>query len=152
MNQTEIKAAIAKIPLDAIDVSQPELYQNDTIGLYFERLRQEAPVHYCAASRYGPYWSVTRYNDIMTVDKDHATFSSQRGGIQIVDFEAGMERVNFINMDPPAHGDKRKTVSPIVAPANLANLQHTIRERVINILDNLPRNETFDWVDLVSIE
>ena len=109
-------------------------------------------MHFCADSRFGSYWSITRYHDIMAVDKDYASFSSQKGGIQIVDFEAGLERVNFINMDPPQHDHKRKVVSPIVAPSNLANLQHTIRERVIDILENLPRNEPFDWVDLVSIE
>ncbi len=84
MHPDEAKAAIAQIPLEEIDVSQPELFQNDTIGLYFERLRNEAPVHYCQDSRFRPYWSVTRYDDIMAVDKDHATFSSERGGIQIV--------------------------------------------------------------------
>ncbi|MEM7000379.1 MAG: cytochrome P450 [Pseudomonadota bacterium] len=146
------KEAVAALALEDIDVSQPELFQNDTIGLYFERLRNECPVHFCRASRFGEYWSVTRFDDIMAVDKDHARFSSERGGIQIVDFPEGMERVNFINMDPPQHDSKRKVVSPIVAPQNLINLQHTIRERVIDILDNLPRNEAFDWVDLVSIE
>ena len=43
-------------------------------------------------------------------------------------------------------------MAPIVAPGNLANMAATIRERAIAILDNLPRNETFDWVEHVSIE
>ncbi|MDE0758371.1 MAG: cytochrome P450 [Pseudomonadales bacterium] len=72
--------------------------------------------------------------------------------MQIIDFEVGVERVNFVNMDPPIHDERRMVVRPMVAPANLANLQQTIRERVIDILDSLPRNETFDWVDRVSIE
>ena len=143
---------INTMPIEQIDVSQPELFQNGTIGNYFARLRKDAPVHFCKDSRFGPYWSITRFDDIMAVDKDHQTFSSEKGGIQIVDFPEGMERINFINMDPPAHDDKRKVVSPIVAPSNLANLQNVIRDRVVHILDGLPRNETFDWVDLVSIE
>lgn len=152
MNGIDARAEVHDIPLEKIDVSQPRLFQDDTVGWYFERLRQEAPVHFCAESRYGPFWSVTRFNDIMEVDKNHDAFSSERDGIQIVDFEPGLKRVSFINMDPPSHGEKRKVVSPIVAPRNLANLQHIIRKRVNYILDNLPRNETFDWVDLVSIE
>lgn len=147
-----VREEVAQLPLDAIDVSQPELFQNDSIGHYFERLRHEAPIHYCANSRFGEYWSITRYNDIMSVDKDHATFSSERGGIQIVDFPEGLKRVNFINMDPPSHDEKRNVVSPIVAPTNLVNLRQTIHSNVNDILDNLPRNEEFDWVDLVSIE
>src|SRR3546814_12328483 len=58
----------------------------------------------------------------------------------------------FIMMDPPKHDAQRKVVSPIVAPGNLAKLEGTIRERAGNILDSLPVNETFDWVDRVSIE
>jgi cytochrome P450 len=145
---------IASMPLASIDLSLPELFQNDTIEHYFARLRDESPVHYCENSRYGPYWSITRYDDIMHVDTNHKTFSSDahRGGITIVDLPKGLERKNFINMDPPEHDAHRKTVSPIVAPANLAALESTIRERVVEILDALPRGETFDWVDRVSIE
>jgi cytochrome P450 len=58
----------------------------------------------------------------------------------------------FIAMDPPRHDAQRKVVSPIVAPGNLAVLEHTIRERAQQILDGLPRGEPFDWVDRVSIE
>ena len=55
-------------------------------------------------------------------------------------------------MDPPRHDEQRKTVSPIVAPANLALLEATIRERAARILDGLPIGEEFDWVQRVSIE
>ena len=139
------------IDIDAIDVSQPEYFQNDTIGLYFERLRQERPVHYCAESRFGPYWSITKFDDIMAVEKDHGNFSSDAylGGIQLTDFPKGMERSNFINMDPPEHDAQRKIVSPIVAPSNLTSMEGTIRERVIEIFDQLPHGEGIEWVDKV---
>ncbi len=55
-------------------------------------------------------------------------------------------------MDQPRHDEQRKTVSPIVAPGNLAAMESTIRQRTRRVLDSLPRNETFNWVDLVSIE
>jgi cytochrome P450 len=143
-----------KIDIDAIDVSQPKYFQNDTIGAYFERLRRERPIHYCAESRFGPYWSITRFNDIMAIEKDHETFSSDAylGGIQLTDFPKGMERSNFINMDPPEHDEQRKVVSPIVSPSNLAGMEGTIRGHVIDILDQLPFGEEVDWVDKVSIE
>jgi cytochrome P450 len=139
-------------PLAAIDVSDPGLYEKDTWRPLFARLRCEAPVHYCAASPYGPYWSVTRYNDIMTVELDHATYSSQLGGIQVEDQPADMKRASFIRMDPPRHTAQRKTVAPVAAPNNLASYETTIRDRTRAVLDALPRNETFDWVDKVSIE
>src|SRR4029077_16209184 len=59
---------------------------------------------------------------------------------------------SFIAMDPPKHDEQRLSVSPAVAPGNLANMEGLIRERTGLILDRLPRGETFDWVDKVSIE
>ena len=139
-------------PLGSVDVSDPALYEQDTWQPLFARLRREAPVHYCAESRYGPYWSVTRYNDIMTVELDHASYSSQLGGIQVEDQPADMKRGSFIRMDPPRHTEQRKTVAPVAAPNSLASYEARIRERTRVVLDALPRNETFDWVEEVSIE
>jgi len=145
---------IGRLPLDKIDVSDPALYQNDHWRGYFQRLRREDPVHYCADSPYGAYWSVTKYDDIMKVELDHATYSSAAhlGGITLRDNPFGKEMASFIGMDPPKHTGQRKTVAPAVAPTNLRNLEATIRERTERVLDGLPRNETFDWVDKVSIE
>jgi cytochrome P450 len=141
-------------PLDRIDVSNPHLYQDDTWRPYFERLRREDPVHWCENGMYGSYWSVTRYRDIMAVDTNQKAFSSDAlmGGIVLRDLPMDMRRPSFISMDPPKHDEQRKTVSPIVAPGNLAKLADTIRERAGRILDGLPRGETFDWVERVSIE
>jgi cytochrome P450 len=144
---------ICGTPLSAIDVSNPAIYQQDTWQPLFARLRREAPVHYCAESSYGPYWSVTRYNDIMAVELDYATYSSQLGaGLQIEDMPADMDRRSFIRMDPPRHTAQRKAVSPVAAPENLASYAITIRDRTCAVLDALPRNASFDWVDKVSIE
>ena len=142
------------MPLAAIDVSRPELYQRDTMWPYFARLRREDPVHWCPDSAYGPYWSVTKYRDIMRVEANHAVYSSDAGagGIQIEDQPKELARGSFIRMDPPRHGEQRGVISPIVASDNLANMEATIRARTASVLDGLPRNETFDWVDRVSIE
>ncbi len=145
---------IGSIPLDELDVSDPRIYEDDTWYPYFERLRREDPVHFFPDSPFGPYWAVSKYKDIMHVEVNHGIYSSASdlGGIQIEDQPKDMERPSFIRMDPPRHDEQRKVVSPIVAPANLANMEATIRERTGRILDGLPRNETFDWVDRVSIE
>jgi cytochrome P450 len=139
------------IPLDAIDVSRPELFRSNTMWAYFERLRRENPVHYCAHSMYGPYWSVTKYRDIMEVETHHKIFSSE-GGITLRDAPEDFQLPMFIAMDPPRHDAQRKVVNPIVAPDNLARLEGTIRERAGWILDTLPIGETINWVDRVSIE
>ena len=142
------------LPLDQIDVSKPRLFQDDTVGHYFERLRRDDPVHYHSNNFYGGFWSVTRYKDIMQVDTNHAIYSSDwsQGGIGI--FDAPMENrfQMFIAMDPPKHDEQRKSVSAIVAPGNLAAMESTIRQRTATVLDGLPRDETFNWVERVSIE
>ena len=137
-----------------MDVGNPRLYREDAWRPHFARLRQEDPVHRHADSPYGPYWSVTRYADIMTVELDPATYSSasELGGIQIADQPQGEELPNFIRMDPPRHTAQRKTVAPIVAPTNLANMEGLIRHRTEAVLDGLPRGEVFDWSDRVSTE
>ncbi|HWU13246.1 MAG TPA: cytochrome P450 [Caulobacter sp.] len=142
------------IPLDEIDVSLPELWVTDSHWPYFERLRREDPVHYCRDSLYGPYWSITKYDDIMAIDTNHQVFSSEAalGGIVIADPSAPLRLPMFIAMDPPKHDQQRKTVSPAVSPLNLQRMEPMIRERAARILDELPRGETFDWVDRVSIE
>ena len=142
------------LPLDQIDITKPRLFQNDTVGHYFERLRRDAPVHWHHNNFYGGFWSVTRYADIMAVDTNHAVYSSDwtQGGIAIFNAPPGEQMPMFIAMDPPKHDDQRKAVSPIVAPGNLAQMEVIIRERTARVLDSLPRNEPFDWVQRVSIE
>ena len=141
-------------PLEDFHVGEPELFRTDSHWPWFERLRREEPVHYCQGSEFGPYWSVTKYNDIMAVDTNHGVFSSESalGGITIRDARPDLRRPSFIAMDPPKHDVQRKTVSPIVSPANLTTMEPIIRERAAKILDELPIGETFNWVDRVSIE
>ena len=147
----EAAARAWSMPIEDINVADPELFRSNTFWPYFERLRKEDPVHYCKEHEFGPYWSVTKYNDIMFVDTNHALFSSEPS-ITIADPKDDFQLPMFIAMDPPKHDLQRKVVSPIVSPGNLAKLEATIRERVNTIFDGLPVGETFDWVDKVSVE
>ena len=148
----EAREQAYSMPLEEIDVGRAELFKTDTMWPYFERLRKEAPVHYCTSNEeFGPYWSVTKYNDIMAVDTNHQVFSSE-GGITLRDQDEDFKLPMFIAMDPPKHDDQRKVVSPIVAPANLAKLESTIRERAGKLLDDMDTQQPVDWVDRISIE
>lgn len=141
--------------LEDINPAQPILFQTDTLWPYFTRLRHEDPVHFTRQSDYGPYWSITRYEDIMAIDTNHKVFSSDSalGGITIRgDIGNQGPLPMFIAMDPPKHDIQRKAVSPAVSPLNLSRLEGVIRERAGKILDSLPIGVEFDWVDKVSIE
>ncbi len=140
-----------EIDLATYDITAPELWRQDAYWEYFARLRKEAPVNYCPESPFGPYWSVTTYKDIMTVDTTHGVFSSE-GGITVVDQDEDFQLPMFIAMDPPKHDLQRKTVQSIVGPDNLKTFEALIRSRTNDLFDNLPTGEPFDWVDKVSIE
>ena len=151
--KSEARAKAKAIPLNDINVTDIELWRTDTVWPYFERLRKEDPVHLHPADHHedGAFWSVTKYNDIMAVDTNHAAFSSEPS-ITIFDPKEDFVMPMFIAMDPPKHDVQRKTVSPIVSPQNLHVMEPLIRSRITKTLDELPIGETFDWVDRVSIE
>src|SRR5580700_5491243 len=141
-------------PLSEFHPGAPRLFQDDILWPFFERLRNEEPVHYCTNAPIDPYWSVVKYNDIMHVDTSHGIFSSDAGlgGISIRDAPPGYDWPSFIAMDQPTHSAQRKTVSPMFTPTHLDELAVLIRQRSAKVLDNLPRNETFNFVERVSIE
>jgi cytochrome P450/ferredoxin-NADP reductase len=142
---------VDEVALTDIDMSNPFMWRQGQWLPYFKRLRDEAPVHFRASSEFGPYWSVTRYEDIVTVDKDFETFSAEPQ-IVIGTPPAGLDVKMFIAMDPPRHDEQRGAVQGVVAPKNLDELEGLIRSRAQEVLDGLPVNEPFDWVDNVSIE
>jgi cytochrome P450 len=149
--QAAARARAYSMPLEDINVADPALFANYTMWPYFERLRREDPVHYQREHEFGPYWSVTKYNDIVAVDTNHKAFSSEPA-ITLFNPQEDFRLPMFIAMDPPKHDVQRKTVQPVVAPENLQMLEPIIRERAAKILDSLPIGEEFDWVDKVSIE
>jgi cytochrome P450 len=138
-------------PLDELDLFLPDLFHDDYHVKVFERLRAEDPVFHQEVEELGSTWNVTRYEDIMAVDTDHETFSSD-GSIVATDQDEDFALPMFIAMDPPRHDQQRREVNGVVAPRNLAVMEETIRGRVKTILAGLPIGETFNWVDEVSIE
>lgn len=142
-----------EMPLEDINVCDLDLWKDDTKLAYFERLRREDPVHLHPPEHHrgGAFWSVTRFNDIVAVDSDHETFSSEPA-IMLDDPMEGFELPMFIAMDPPRHDVQRKIVQPIVSPSNLTTFEPLIRRRIEATLDELPIGKPFDWVDRVSVE
>ena len=138
-------------PVGELDLMRPDLFHHDYHVPVFKRLRDEAPVIAQEVEDLGRVWHVTRFEDIMAVDTNHDDFSSE-GSIVATDQEEDFPLPMFIAMDPPKHDQQRREVSGVVAPKNLASMEQLIRGRCRDILTSLPRGETFNWVDLVSIE
>ncbi|MFK7966517.1 MAG: cytochrome P450 [Burkholderiaceae bacterium] len=154
MSEGDHQQRAKTLPLDQMDVSDPVLYQADAWRPYFERLRREAPLNYVANSPYGPYWAASAYHLIEAIELNSKVFSNRAdlGGIQILDIPPEMNRPSFLLMDPPDHTGRRKVVKPMTNRQSLETFSSLIRERTRTVLDELPRNEAFDWVDRVSTE
>ncbi len=145
-----------ELELDEINLLNANLFAEDRYHRYFERLREEDPVHFNEIDTAGRYWSVTTADDIKAVEGDWQTYSSASGitlGVPGVERGgAGAQTSAFIAMDPPKQREQRKTVTPAVQPGHLATVEPLIRERTIDVLESLPVGETFDWVEAVSVE
>lgn len=139
------------VPLESVDPSFAELFEHQTHLEVFRRLREQAPVHFTPESQFGPFWSITKFDHIREVEANVSVFSSEPT-VAIGDLPEDLETPMFIASDPPKHGIQRGAVTPAVSSKRLAELEDLIRERVCMILDSLPRGETFNWVERVSIE
>ncbi len=142
---------VSTLAIEDIDVSNPFLFRQNLWQSYFKRLRDECPVHFQKKSAFGPFWSVTRYEDIMFVDKHHELFSAEPI-ISIGGQPEGLAIETFIAMDPPKHNLQRQAVQSVVAPKNLKEMEGLIRSRAADVLDSLPIGVPFDWVEKASIE
>jgi cytochrome P450 len=139
------------VSLASLDVSETERFRTNTHGAVFAALRRLAPVHYCASSPYGPYWSITRLDDIVAVEADPETFSSE-GNVIIGDVAVDFEAPAFATSDPPIHTVERRAATGAVTPGRIAELEVDLRASIAEILDALPRSVPFDWVSRVSLK
>ncbi len=151
---TLAKDVIEPTAVDPLDVSRAELYRDDVWQAPFRELRATSPVHYTEQSDYGAYWSVSTYKGIVEVESLPDLYSSEAGGITIADFipESDVRMPMFIARDRPVHTAQRRTVAPAFTPSEMVRMSTDIRQRTADLLDSLPWNERFDWVDTVAIE
>ena len=146
------------VPIEEVNPLNAHLFLEDRWQEHFARLRAEDPVHFNELETSGRYWSITKYDDVRAVDGDWETYSSASGitlGLSVEKMRGEVlpqQLTPFIAMDPPTHTEQRKTVRGVSAPSNLRNIEPMIRERTAALLDSLPEDEAFDWVDTVSIE
>jgi cytochrome P450 len=142
-----------RVTLDRIDLSDHDLFVDGPPHAVFDTLRAEAPVFWNAEAppRKG-FWAITRYEDIVTVLSDPATFSSERGGITLEE-QSGEElgeRRNFLELDPPRHGRFRKVLAPDFTPKAVGRWEPWLRELIVHNLEEVLPLGTFDFVEKVA--
>ncbi|HEX5928098.1 MAG TPA: cytochrome P450 [Solirubrobacterales bacterium] len=122
----------------------------------FKRMRGECPVHWTSEVTELPaakgFWSVTRADDVYTVSRDWETYSSELGGVVVIDevFPIELARAMFIGMDPPKHDRLKALFQAGFTPKRIAAHEEAIREIVTGVLDRLQGRETCDLVTDVA--
>ena len=146
-------ATVATRPQSPVDVSANALYVEDRWREPFAQLRAQMPVSWRAESPFGAYWSVTTHALVQEVEIHPEVYSSRwdLGNITIADTVGGSEFPNFIAQDAPIHTAQRKVIAPAFSPSQIVKLEAQVRARTAELFAALPRGETFDWVDRVSI-
>lgn len=155
-------------PGTAYEVISPASYAEwYTLLDTFDRLREENPVALVEApdGQHPPFWLVTRYDDVMRISKDNATFLnnprsvvfSLTEGIEFAkQFSGGSEHMvaSLVTFDAPVHMKYRKLTQDWFMPKNLRGLEDEIRSIASDTVDRLlsaaQGGETADFCKLVS--
>src|SRR6202453_3520425 len=95
--------------IQAVELTEEELWADGPPHEVFKEMRQECPIHWTDKFELFPeeagFWSVTTAGDIHTVSRDWKTYSSERGGVlaAAAGFPLELAQAMFIGMDPPKH-------------------------------------------------
>jgi cytochrome P450 len=137
-------------------VLEREIWAEGPPHALFKELRQGCPVHWTKEidefPEEGGFWSVTNAEDVHTVSRDWATYSSEAGGITVISniFPLELTRAMFIGMDPPKHDRVKALFQAGFTPKRIAAHEQAIREIVCKTLDGLDGRETCDLVNDVA--
>ena len=105
------------------------------------------------------FWSITRYDDVATVGRDHKTFSSEEGGIIAVDkvwdipgvpSSLELTRRMLIAQDPPRHDRLKALVQAAFTPKRALDHSDRIREIINLVYDRALERHPGGRVDLVQ--
>jgi cytochrome P450 len=153
-DQTEIAAGEGDVK-DAL-VLEREHWEGGPPHELFKRMRSQCPVHWTSkVTEFPPakgFWSVTRADDVHQVSRDWETYSSELGGVVVIDevFPIELARAMFIGMDPPKHDRLKALFQAGFTPKRIAAHEDEIREIVVGVLDRLEGRETCDLVTDVA--
>jgi cytochrome P450 len=143
---------LPSVPLDEIDLTDPDAYVDRVPHEQFATLRREAPVFWHEDVE-GGFWCVTRHADIVTVNRDWETYSSYRGAVFLwTPDDLEMSRLMMLNMDPPEHAKLRKLVNRGFTPRRIRELQEVLARRATTIVDEVIEAGSCDMVEAVAAE
>ena len=118
------------------DLSSHDAFVDGVPHNTFARLRRDDPMSWSEMQGGKGFWSITRHQDILDCNRNHAVFSSARG-IRMEDqtYEEYLARRTFQETDPPEHTRTRMLVAKAFSKPVVALFEAQIRELCVQILD-----------------
>ncbi len=161
MDLTDIN--LSDINLPDINLWDKDRFVEGVPHDWFTALREQAPVFWHEGDPTfagpqggaGPFWAVTGYDDVVTVNRDNATFSSAEQLVFMWDPHMdGLEqqRLLMLNMDPPMHTRYRRLINKGFTPRMVSELESTMRKRTRDIIDRVAERGECDFVVDVASE
>ena len=138
-----------------IDIYDPAKYAAAVPHEHLKWLRNNEPVYFHPEPDGRGFWALTKYDDIVEVSKDQATFSSARGGTNISDFDQealDYIRLMLVNMDPPEHGKYRKLIQKGFTPRMIKKLGPAIKETAKMLVDAIAEKGACEFVENIAAE
>src|SRR3984893_9587182 len=138
--------------LDSVDLADPAVWDDGPPYELFARMQREAPAHFSPQRNRpdeGGFWSITRFDDVRAVSRDHRTFSSERRGIFHMDdvgVPLDMQRLQLISMDPPRHDRLKALVIKEFTPEAVGTHEEHVKQIINGVLDSVADRERFDLV------
>jgi cholest-4-en-3-one 26-monooxygenase len=142
------------VPLiDDIDLASPDTLAAGVPHAYFTKLRNEHPVYWHESDTHPPgFWVVTKYQDVIDIERDAKTYSSARGGALLDDQGEGTELM-MLNQDPPQHTRLRNLVARGFTPKVIKGMEPSIRAAAKQIVDRVAtRDDVVDFVPNLAAE
>jgi cholest-4-en-3-one 26-monooxygenase len=142
------------LTLKDVDVFDPDIYVRGVPHEAFRLLRREAPVYRHQEPNGPGFFAITKYDDLVRISLDSATFSSAQG-TNIPDLPEDALRVirmMMVNMDPPKHTQYRRTVSKGFTPRVVREMEPRVRGVTTEIVDRVAARGSCDFVTDIAAE
>jgi cytochrome P450/nitrite reductase/ring-hydroxylating ferredoxin subunit len=142
------------LSLDEVDLTDLDVWEQAVPYQWFTLLRRDAPLFWQTEQDGRGFWAFTRYDDIVAVSKDYATYSSETGGTSLEDLtpEEVEARKSMLDTDPPAHTRLRALVNQGFTPRVVNTYEARIRGIARGILEQAFDRRELDFVDDVASE
>ncbi|MGH2584647.1 MAG: cytochrome P450, partial [Dehalococcoidia bacterium] len=139
-----------------VNLADPEAFVRGEQHELFRRLRREAPVSWNEGWEFGDgivfpgFWNITKYDDLLAISRDPATFISGHGITMGTMPEhagpaAGLGKMMIVT-DPPRHVRLRRLVNKGFTPRAVAAMEPHIRGIASGIIDDIAERGACDFV------